>query len=235
MAVQLVVWLGLALATPAPAPEASPVGVRAVETARAAVMQRAREAGMEIVVDAVGPVPALSSQVWADAQLNALVPPERWLRPRLPVAVAVFHADGKRRTTVTVWLGLSVPMRGAVYSDDFARATAATQLRTQEAAVDLARTQGELPLSAPLPAAGRLRRAVRAGQPALASDLEAVPVVVARQRVGIEAVVNSVRLALQGTALTEGDVGQLIDVLPDHSQQPVKGRVVSHEVVRIER
>ena len=59
--------------------------------------------------------------------------------------------------------------------------------------------------------------------------------VVARQRVGIEAVVNSVRLALQGTALTEGDVGQLIDVLPDHSQQPVKGRVVSHEVVRIER
>lgn len=228
---------GLALLAPAVLSTKAPtVGERAVEVARAAVTQRAQEHGIHVVIETVGRIPTLAGDGAGWGAINAEVPAERWLRPRLPVRVTLSPTTSGPATTVTVWFALSAPTTGTVYAKDFPRGTGAAQFDSRQGPIDLARTQGEPALDEAMPVtAGRLRHAVRAGEPVLASDWESVPVVQAQQRIGIEAVAGPVRLATQGVALADGDVGEVIAVLPDHAARPVQGRVVSHEVVRIER
>lgn len=219
--------LGLAM-------QAAPTGPL-VEAARAALLERARESGIEAIVEPVGRTPVLASGPGDADAVNAQVSARDWLRPRVPVTVSFLPADRLRPTTVTLWFAVSAPTSGPVYATDLPRGTAASQVESRPGVIDLARTHGERPLPAPMPGStGRLRRAVRAGEPVLASDLEPVPTVQARRRVGIEAVVGVVRIVTQGTALADGDIGDAIPVLPDHAAQPVEGRVVSPEVVRIE-
>lgn len=233
MAVLHTLLLGLAIS--APPPDASAPGLHAVDVARAAVLQRALEEGIEVSVESVGRVPAVPALGSTEAEWNADVPAARWLRPRLPVPITITPAGGGPARTVVVWLALSARVQGLVYSADLRRGTPASQLAVRMGEVDLARTHAERPALQPLDtSAGRLRRAVRSGEPVLRSDLETVPVVAAQQRVAIQAIAGPVRLATKGTALADGDVGALIAVLPDHAAQPVQGRVVSHEVVRIE-
>lgn len=220
-----------ASSTPTPA-----FGERAVAVARTAVLQRGQEAGLVLSVEHVGRIPDVAGPALEKARWSAQLPADHWLRPRLPVAVTMTDVDGRRTRTVTVWLAVSAPTKAAVYAADALRGTPAAQVPVRMGEVDLARTHGERPVvESPEATSGRLRRAVREGEPALASDLEPVPAVTAQQRIAIEAVSGPVRLATLGTALTDGDVGDLIPVRPDHAAQPVKGRVISHEVVRIER
>jgi flagella basal body P-ring formation protein FlgA len=224
----------LSLAPSAPPAAESEAGTTAVAAAEAVVLQRGRDRGVELQAQHVGRIPHLPA-AFDGARWSAQLPIEQWLRPRVPVTVSAVTESGAT-ATVTVWFAVSAPTPGAVYAADASRGTPASELQLRAGNIDLARTHGERPMASPgASTAGRLRRAVRAGEPALASDLEAVPAVAARQRITLEAVAGPVRLLTAGTALSDGNVGQVIAVLPDHAAQPVKGRVVSPEAVRIER
>lgn len=224
--------LGLAMTAPPvdAAPTASP---SLVEAARAALLKRARESGFDVVAEPVG---RLASLLEGGVQsVTASLPSQSWLRPRVPVTVTFANPASGRPTTATLWFAVSAAAPGAVYAADYPKGTASSRVEGREGTVDLARTLGVRPVDLPIPvSAGRLRRPVRTGQPVLPSDWEPVPAVQAQQRIDVEAVAGVVHISTQGTALADGDLGDLIPVLADHAAQPVQGRVVSPEGVRIE-
>ncbi|MFA6985152.1 MAG: flagella basal body P-ring formation protein FlgA [Arenimonas sp.] len=165
-----------------------------------------------------------------------------WLRPRVGVPVRVSFADG-RSTPVTVWFSVTAPAQGEVYAADYARGTAAAAIQRQLGPVDLARMRGKpaAQLSDVVegaasgePKAQRLRRAVKAGAAVAADDFEPMPVVQVQQSVRIDVASGVVKLSTKGRALSDGDIGQTISVLPANASQPVRARVVSDQVVTIE-
>lgn len=204
------------------------------ETARAAVLAKASEAGVQVDVEVAGRVQDL--QLRTDAPESPSVTAGRWqepwLRPRIGVPV---HAEaGGKRATATVWLAVSAPAQGEVYMEGFARGAPAETLRCQSGRVDLARSQGKKTVVPASMLGMRLRRAVRAGDPVLASDFEAVPTVSAQQTVSVQATRGAVSLSVPGRALGDGDAGQTISVLPSNATRPVRARVVSPGVVTLE-
>ena len=205
-----------------------------IETARAAVLAKAAAAGLQVVVDVAGrvqdlPLPTGTS---APSRLTAGHWQEPWLRPRIGVPVAV--EVGGRETSVTVWLAVSAPAQGAVYLDGFARGAPVESLRYTTGEVDLARTHGMKTVAPTSMPDTRLRRAVREGDPVLASDFEPTPMISARQLVSLQTTKGAVSLSVPGRALGDGDVGQTISVLPSNATRPVRARVVSTGVVTLE-
>lgn len=205
-----------------------------IEAARAAVLSKAAAAGLMVRVDVAGrvqdlPLPAAAS---GPAQLMAGRWQEPWLRPRIGVPVVV--EVGGRETTATVWLAVSAPAQGAVYQDGFARGVRAESLRYTTGEVDLARTHGMKTVAPTSMEQARLRRAVREGDPVLASDFEPMPIVSARQLVSLHTTKGAISLSIPGRALGDGDAGETISVLPSNATRPVRARVVSNGVVTLE-
>lgn len=156
-----------------------------------------------------------------------------WLRPRIGVPVRVFAGD-RPVSSVTVWFLVSAPAQALVYGGSYAQGELDSQLQTGLGTVDLARTHGETLASIANVAGQRLRHAVATGQAVLASDFEVVPAIQAQQAVRIEATSGVVHLTIAGRALNDGEIGQTIAVLPANASQPVRARVMSNEVVKIE-
>lgn len=156
----------------------------------------------------------------------------RWPRPR--VAVPVRHlVDGRAVRSQTVWVAVHWYAEADVYAENQIAGTPVAKLRHRRERVDLAPHGLPLP-AAEMPQAQRLRRAVRAGQPMVASDFEPMPDVLAGAELQVEVVRGAVRLSVAGRALAEGSVGDVIPVALDASQQPVDSLILSSQAVRVE-
>lgn len=204
-----------------------------VESARAAVQAKAAEAGMRIELEVAGRVADVGyPEDAAVPQVTALDWHEPWLRSRIGVPVEV--RAGGRRTVVTVWFVASVPASGDVYADGFARGEQADRLSYRTGQVDLARLQGKRTAMPASLAGMRLRHAVRAGDPVMASDFEPIPMVSARQTVRVLVNRGAVSVSVAARALADGDAGRTIPVLPSGATRPVRARVISSEAVMLE-
>lgn len=205
-----------------------------VDAARAALLGKASEADVRIDLavagrvrgldfpGAIGIVPEVSVAHWDGP----------WLRSRVGVPVEV--RVGGRKTTSTVWFAVTATARGELYANGFARGEPAEKLVYRTGSVDLARQQGERAADSASLTGMRLRRAVRAGDPVLASDFEPMPLISARQTVRVLVLRGAVRLSVPAQALADGDAGQTIPVLPASATSPIKARVVSSEEVTLE-
>jgi flagella basal body P-ring formation protein FlgA len=206
---------------------------RLQQEALQALAAKATQAGVEgdfVFAARMVDVPVPTGKQVSAVQAHA---PERWLSSRVAVPVRIAFSDGSA-TSTTAWFAVSVPARGLVYSTAYPGNAAGAQVAVVEGDIDLARTHGEPMVSAEALPGLRLRRAVRDGAPALASDFQPMPVIAARQDVRIDAVVGGVRLSMKGRALRDGAIGQVIPVLPSHGTRSVKARVDSSQVVTLE-
>lgn len=205
---------------------------RLIATARSALVDLASKSGIAAQFESAGRVQDLCMPIDGEPQLTADIQQAPWLRPRVGVPVHVRLGD--RHTSAMVWFSVSALVPGEVYVSDFPRGTNGSAILHRPGTVDLARTKGEaMPEPATLPRL-RLRHAIRAGDPMRAGDFEPTPTVSAQQYVRIEANRGAVRLSTRGRALTDGNVGQTISVLPARATRPVSARIVSPSVVTIE-
>jgi flagella basal body P-ring formation protein FlgA len=204
-----------------------------VATARTALEARAREQQLPATFAVVGRVADVNTIAEVEPVLSATVPASNWLRARIGVPVRIAYGEGKG-TSVTIWFSATAPTASTIYSADAPRGAAASVVATKDGTIDLARTHGQLGAVPPADKALRLRRAVIAGQAVLAADFEPIPAVQAQQSVRIESGDGPVRLSIRGRALRDGEVGDLITVLPAGASQTVRARVVSDQVVTLE-
>lgn len=193
---------------------------------------RAAKDGIEGVVFAIVGAPADVAIDGEHPQLLAMVPTP-WLRQRIPVTVRI--TSGARTTTAIVWASASAPSPGPVYAADQPRGSAGKDVVIAAGTIDRARTRGVPAPEDGVRDASRLRRAVRAGEPALATDFEPLPLVQAQQPVAIQAGGNGVQLSVAGVALADGAAGDWIPVRWAGGDRPLHARIINHEVVRIEQ
>ena len=205
-----------------------------VETARAALLAQASDAGVQVELTVAGRVEDIEFREDASTGPDVAVVQwdGPWLRPRVGVPVRVRLAD--RQTTATVWFVVSAPASGQIYVDGFARGESTGKIAYRTGMVDLARQQGQRTVAPDALAGMRLRHSVRAGDPVLASDFEPVPMISARQTVRVLATSGAVHLSVPARALADGDAGQTIPVLPVGATSPIRARVVSSEMVTLE-
>jgi flagella basal body P-ring formation protein FlgA len=157
----------------------------------------------------------------------------RWPRPRVGVPVAL-EVEGRVARRLTVWAGIREPRSVLVYASAAAAHADAAALSSRSAVVDMA-CCADAPLPS-LDAVGgqRLRGAVRAGEPVLASDFEATPDVVARGPVTIEVRRGAVRLTTAGIAVADAPVGARVAVRPEGATGMVEAKVTGKGKVVIE-
>lgn len=157
----------------------------------------------------------------------------RWPRARAGVPVRL-SVDGRTVRTLTAWVLLDDMRRVLTYAATNAARTPATALRLAPGEVDMTCCASPAVQDTAEIAALRLRRAVRAGEPVLASDFEPMPAVAARAQVEIEVEQGAVRLRTQGIALADGSLGASVPVRPEGAQSVVTARVIATGKVRID-
>lgn len=156
----------------------------------------------------------------------------RWPRPRVGMPVDV-RVDGRVVRSATVWFAVSVHNKVLTYSDDEPIGMKAQALRIQEADVDVA-TLAETPVDGPAALDGmRLRKPVQGGAAVLLSDFEKIPDVDRRQKVRVLASYGAIRLATRGVANEKGNAGDVVPVLVDGADEPVRARVTEKGVVEV--
>jgi flagella basal body P-ring formation protein FlgA len=226
----------LLLATAGPAPAAEEARVSAAEIVQVATSALAAKATAEQVTadfTVASRVPDLRIPVGKTLVGLEAEAPAQWLRARAAVPVRVRWADGSSTSTL-VWFAISAPVEGLVYADRFPIGAAGSVVALKPGQIDLARTHAAPVVDTGAVAGLRLRRAVPAGAPALASDFQPMPTVRAQQGVRIDVATAGIRLSVKGRALADGALDQIISVLPSNATQPIKARVVSPEVVVLE-
>jgi flagella basal body P-ring formation protein FlgA len=226
----------LLLCLPAAAARAQ-AGVRVPGEALVAVAHDALAAiaaseGIALEIEPAGCPRAVVLDGAREFELTPAVPAD-WLRARIGVRVTV-RGEGGQTGSGLVWFAVRAPATAKVYAQAYARGAAASEIAFVDGPVDLARTARAAAVDAADPAPRRLRRAVRAGQPALAADFERLPAVAAQQAVSVQSAQGPVRLTIAGRALADGDVGETISVLPAGADRPVRARVLSPQVVSVE-
>lgn len=155
--------------------------------------------------------------------------------PRMHVAVPVrLLVDGRLVRTLTVWMDLRDERQVLSYAAGYAARQPGADLRLQTATVDMACCAGETVAAAQQLAELRLKRSVRAGQPVLASDFEALPDVQAQRPVAIEVALGQVRLTTAGIALADGRIGDEVPVRTAASRETVKAHVVAKQKVIVD-
>lgn len=155
--------------------------------------------------------------------------------PRSRVGVPVrLLVDGRLVRTVTVWVGVEDKREVLTYAADHSARMRGGALALRPAIVDMACCAGEAVIAAEELQELRTVHAVKAGQPVMRSDFEAMPAVSARDRVDIEVANGSVRLTTAGVALHDGGLGERIQVRPDHASEAIQSRVVGRQKVRVE-
>lgn len=156
----------------------------------------------------------------------------RWPRPRVGVPVDVM-VDGRVARSATVWFALSVHDRVLTYGDDEPIGVLAQALRIHAADVDVA-ALAETPVDQQAALDGmRLRKPVQGGAAVLLSDFEKVPDVDRRQKVRVVASYGAIRLATHGVANEKGNAGDVVPVLVDGADEPVRARVTEKGVVEV--
>lgn len=157
----------------------------------------------------------------------------RWPRARAGVPVRVL-IDGRNVRTLTAWVSLSDVRSVPTYAENTSARSPAETLRLVPGDVDMTCCGDAQVVDTDALSGLRVRRAVRAGEPALQSDFEPMPDVAERQIVGIEVVRGTVRVTTTGTALGDARIGQIVSVRPDVSTEAVKARVIDKQRVILE-
>jgi len=156
----------------------------------------------------------------------------RWPRPRVGVPVDVL-VDGRVVRSATVWFALSVHSKVLTYGDDEPIGVQAQQLRIHAAEVDVATLQ-ETPVDGPSALDGmRLRKPVQEGSAVLLSDFEKIPDVDRQEKVRVLASYGAIRLATRGVANEKGNAGDVVPVLINGADEPVRARVTEKGVVEV--
>lgn len=228
MSLPLLIVMAAALASPPDATQTLPADDIRREVERA-LGERLREAGSGARIVAIEAVRDQSLPP-GRAKIEVGEIAGRWPRARAGVPVRL-TVDGRPVRTVTVWVGMRDARRVPVYADASNAGAAGETLRLVEGDVDMTCCSGAPIAGADAVRGLRLRRSVRAGQPAMASDFERMPDVIERQQVRIEVVRGAVRLTTVGTALADGDIGQIVRVRADGSDSAVAARVIDKQKV----
>lgn len=223
----------LALSATAPAVRTQAVSVadlqRAVETAVIARLRDARSPARVVVVEGLRDQTLPDGHVRLDVGTIA----GRWPRARAGVPVRML-VDGRVVRTLTAWVVLSDVRSVPTFADAASAKSPAETLRLVPGDVDMTCCGDAAVVDADALSGLRVRRAVRAGEPALQSDFEPMPDVVERQSVGIEVVRGTVRVTTTGTALGDARIGQIVSVRPDASSEAVRARVIAKQKVILE-
>lgn len=175
--------------------------------------------------DQAVPAGALTTEVGAIAG--------RWPRARaaLPVRLRV---DGAIARTLTVWVESRDPRTVPTYGADYPARRAGEAIVLAPARVDMNCCAGEALAPSPDLRSLRLKRAVRAGQAAMAADFESIPDVQAQQPVRIEVARGAVRLSVSGVALRDGRLGERVPVRAEDGERTVVSRVTGQQKVQVD-
>ncbi len=156
----------------------------------------------------------------------------KWPRARVGVPVIV-EVDGQTVRSATVWFALSVPGPVLAYASDAPLGKTAASLKFVPRSADVAQVQGDL-VRDPQDVAGmRLRHAVTADAVAIREDFERVPDVDRQQRVQVSVAYGSIHLEGRGIATGQGSVGDVVSVLVDGAETPVRARITDKGAVEV--
>lgn len=203
--------------------------LRAVE---AAVADRLASSGSTARLQAVGrirdqQVPAGSLRIEVGDAAG------RWPREHVAVPVRLW-VDGRPIRSLTIRAEMHDPRVVPVYEGDYATHQAAAAVHVVLREVDMICCADGKPADVAALSSARLRHAVRTGKPALQSDFESMPEVLAQEPVTIEVSRGAVRITTTGVALDDGRIGERIPVRPERSRVAVSSRVVGKERVAID-
>jgi flagella basal body P-ring formation protein FlgA len=204
---------------------------RIVAAARAQLDQRLgseRDAAQIAVVgqpeDVVAPLGAVA--------LKAHALSGRWPRARVGVPVDV-SVNGRIMRSATVWFALTVHEHSLSYGTDVPLGASAGSIKWISQEVDVADMQGQL-VKDPHDIEGmRLRHPVLAGAVVVREDFEQTPDVDRQQRVEVRLAIGAIHMQTKGTAEAKGDTGDVIPVLVDAAEAPVRARITDKGVVEV--
>jgi flagellar basal body P-ring formation protein FlgA len=225
----------LLLAVPGGAPAAAAPqhidAARVVAVARESLQQQLGDDAQRAQVATVGTpedIQVLSGQVTLEARRSV----GRWPRSRVSVPVDIY-VDGRVVRSATVWFSLSVSRNVLSYANDAAAGSLPMALKFASKDADVAALPAA-PIADVHELDGkRLRRNVIAGAPVLPEDFEKVPDVDRRGRVDVVASFGSIRMQTKGTSASTGNIGDLVSVLVDGAEAPVRARVTDKGVVDV--
>lgn len=224
-------WMAAFAASAAPPASQHIAAARIVAAARAQIDARLGSDVSMAKVTVVGTpedvlVPAGS------VTLKLHPPTGRWPRPRIGVPVDVVLNEQVVRS-VTVWFALEVQRDVLGYAQDAPVDTSGASLKLVPRHVDVAAVQGNL-VRDPHELDGlRLRHAVLAGSIALTGDFEQVPDVDRQQRVKVTVTAGAIQMQARGTAIGRGNAGDVVAVLVDNAESPVRARVTDKGAVEV--
>lgn len=228
--------LAYAVAAVLAASNAAPVQVLPAERIEAQVRSALAERLARISSDAQVQVQSMLREQTLPAGAVAIRVGEiagRWPRTRIAVPVRLL-VDGQAVRDMTVRVELHDKREVLTYAAGYAAHRAFAALRLVPAVVDMTCCAGSALAEKDQSSDVRLKRAVRAGQPVMIEDFEAVPEVVAREPVEIEVTLGRIHLATTGVALHDGRTGDKIDVRASASGETVQARVVAKQKVIVD-
>ncbi|MHB1059441.1 MAG: flagellar basal body P-ring formation chaperone FlgA [Rhodanobacter sp.] len=158
----------------------------------------------------------------------------RWPRTRIGVPVDVM-VDGQVARSATVWFALELQRQVLGYAADAPMGTAAGSLKLVPCDVNFAAARGKPVQDSQQLDGMRLRHAVLAGSMARIEDFERVPDVDRQQRVHVELALGAIHMQARGTAIAPGNAGDVVAVLVDDAESPVRARVVDKGEVEVVR
>lgn len=155
-----------------------------------------------------------------------------WPRSRIGVPVDVL-VDGRLQRSATVWFALSVMRTVPAYALDYPLGTSSGEVHASPAEVNVAAFGAQSTVQPADMAGMRLRHAVRQGMPMLSADFEPVPEVDSHQEVKVLATFGRIELAAKGVADGVGRLGDVVSVMIDGAERPVRARVMEKGVVEV--
>ncbi|MFC5743562.1 flagella basal body P-ring formation protein FlgA [Dyella tabacisoli] len=205
--------------------------VRMVEAARAQIAERLGADGSAADVTVIG-VPEDVAVPMGAVTLSAHALTGHWPRARAGVSVDV-RVDGRVVRTTTVWFALSVHRAVLAYQNDLPIGASGASIKLVSRDEDIAAIQGDVIGSEQEIDGLRLRHPMVAGSVAMRADFERIPEVDRRQRVMVMASYGAVHLQTKGTASGMGYTGDVVPVLVDGAEAPVRARITDKGVVEV--
>ena len=164
--------------------------------------------------------------------LDAHRPDGRCPRARVGMAVDI-RVNGELARSATVWFAISVHRQVLSYGADAKLDAPASSLNFTPHDADVALLQSDA-VADPTELTGlRLRHAVVSGSPVVREDFERTPDVDRQQRVDVIASFGVIRMQTKGTAIGRGNTGEMVSVLVDGAEEPVRARVTDKGVVNV--
>jgi flagella basal body P-ring formation protein FlgA len=156
----------------------------------------------------------------------------RWPRARIGVPVEI-SVNGHAMRSATVWFALGLHREVLSYAGDAAIGASAASLKLLPRDVDAAAVQGEIVRDLRDVKDMRLRHPVLAGSIVVREDFENMPDVDRQDRVQVLVALGSIHMQAKGTALAKGSAGDIVSVLVDAAEAPVRARITDKGVVEV--